>query len=419
MSSNPSYRRGARFRTVACLLAAGGVVAACSSAGSGSSSSVSSAKNAPGTVKAMIIGSTSGSISAEPAVRDGALAAARAVNAAHAAGSHTISVTMCDTAQDPNLAVACARRAVQGKYDAVVGQNDFNSGETLPILESAGIPSIGLESNGVPADWTSKISYPLTAGTPGMYLAIPFGFAQRGITKIALASADYSGAIANADLIESVAAAAKVTVAGSIVKVPLTGVTDYAPYAEQVAKSGAGGVVLIMTQAQSVGLLTAMKSIGLNIPAAGSAAGFTAASLKQIGKIGTSLFITSPYPPVDDSRAPITQYRNGVSSYLGTTLSASPDEFSVNGENAWASVWALAAVVKQMSGTIDAATLTEQLGKSSGVNVAGLLTWSPGKPSPGKFPRFSNLREYFIDVKNGESVVSTSLKPIDLAPYVG
>jgi ABC-type branched-subunit amino acid transport system substrate-binding protein len=74
-----------------------------------------------------------------------------------------VQVDVCEAQFDPNKADACAQKAVDGKYLAVIGSQFPNGDNWQKILESAGIPNIGYTPL-VPYDGQTKTGFPVYAG---------------------------------------------------------------------------------------------------------------------------------------------------------------------------------------------------------------------------------------------------------------
>ena len=107
--------------------------------------------------------------------------------------THQLQVIVCNSALDPNKATQCANDAVAQKVVAVIGINSSEAPQMMPILAAAGIPVIAPVVVD-PSETTSKNSFPITAGVPGAFVAIPQMLASQGATKISLIYPDIPGA---------------------------------------------------------------------------------------------------------------------------------------------------------------------------------------------------------------------------------
>ncbi|MEW2445710.1 ABC transporter substrate-binding protein [Micromonospora marina] len=97
----------------------------------------------------------------------GVRAAVKAVNAAGGVYGRPLALKVCDNAGDPNRNATCARQAVAEKWVAVVGGYDTTGPDrVLPILEAGTIPYVG-QMQGTPAEFQSRMSFPVEVGTVG------------------------------------------------------------------------------------------------------------------------------------------------------------------------------------------------------------------------------------------------------------
>src|SRR6478735_8176357 len=109
--------------------------------------------------------------------------------------THQLQVIVCNSALDPNKATQCANDAVAQKVVAVIGINSSEEPSMVPPLAAAGIPIIA-PVPGDPSVTTSSVSFPITSGVPGDFIAMPELLADRGATKISLIYPDIPGAAA-------------------------------------------------------------------------------------------------------------------------------------------------------------------------------------------------------------------------------
>src|SRR3954452_11463788 len=234
-----------RIGALAALTALAPLMAACGGSSGGSDTDA---------VKLMVIASVNTPLQNYPDVKAGAEAAAKAINAAGGIQKKDIDLEFCNANSDPNAALACARKAASEKVAAVVGYTDTFSSSALPVLEQAKIPAIGLMPRGNEIELQSAASFPFEGGSAGDSLAAPFGLKAAGAQSVVAVSADVPSAVANADLVKEGAEKAGIEYAG-VVKVPTTGVTDYAPYAQQIEALGGDSVMFNATVGQIQGIM--------------------------------------------------------------------------------------------------------------------------------------------------------------------
>ncbi|MGH8978907.1 MAG: ABC transporter substrate-binding protein, partial [Acidimicrobiia bacterium] len=86
-------------------------------------------------VKLMLMSEFSGGVTT-PEIADGAKAAVKALNKKDGINGSRVSLTVCDTENDPNTATDCGQKAVDGKYLAAVGSQSVQAGKYFPLLEA-------------------------------------------------------------------------------------------------------------------------------------------------------------------------------------------------------------------------------------------------------------------------------------------
>ena len=108
------------------------VVVATAAVAAGGSTAVAKPTGTP--VKLMLISEFSAGVTT-PEIADGAKAAVKALNKKDGINGSPVSLTVCDTKNDPNTAADCGQQAVDGKYLAVVGSQSVQAGKYFPILQ--------------------------------------------------------------------------------------------------------------------------------------------------------------------------------------------------------------------------------------------------------------------------------------------
>ncbi|HLU96659.1 MAG TPA: ABC transporter substrate-binding protein, partial [Thermobifida alba] len=295
---------GNRPGVLTAALVAAGVLASAAGCGTGTASS----DNDGDTIKLGVITAEGSSLTNYPDVTAGASAAIDAINEAGGINGKQIEYFYCNTRGEVNQAMACAREADTEGVDAIVGRVDIFSTQTMPILEAAGIPDIGNVSTGAEIDYQSPYTYPLHAGNYGAYSAMPYAFKEDGAEKMVVATVDLPIGIRQGEVAEEVAESLGLDVA-PMIKVPTEGVTDYAPYAQQIKDSGADAAIVALGPAPFQAFMKAADSIGLSARIAGTAFTFGQSEAAPIGDIANGMFVTAPYPSTDDRDVPgIAEY---------------------------------------------------------------------------------------------------------------
>lgn len=406
------HRLSAGSRIAVVAIAAMVALAACgrsgsSNAGGGSGGSGGGGGSAKAPIKIMNIASWGNPIQDYPDVPKGAKAAVAAINKAGGVNGHKLELTTCNSQSDPNKVTNCAKQAVQGGYAAVVGQSDVLTTVSLPILKSGNVPSIGLIPFGNNIDMQSPISFPLNAGTTGAYMALPFGLKQLHRTRVAAAVADIPAAIQNGAVIKAAAKRAGIQYVG-IVKMPTSGITDYAPYAAQLKAMHADAVIPPATPPQVQGLMKASASAGLNIVFAHSAINFGSVEASSIGHSADGSLLASPTLSSSNTNPGMKAF----DSQMAAIGDPSPGR-RIPTLNAWLSVYAASDVMKKISGSVTGASVLKQLHQPGSYDLHGLETFKTGGKGPDpSYPQALQSKETFLTIKGGK-VVPTNLKPID------
>jgi ABC-type branched-subunit amino acid transport system substrate-binding protein len=382
-------------------------MAACNSAKGESKSS--------GAVKLMVVASVGTTLQNYPDVKAGAEAAVKSINAAGGISGKQIDLQFCNANSDPNAALACARKAVSDKVAAVVGYTDTFSSSALPVLEQAKIPAVGLMPRGNAVELNSAASFPFEGGSAGDSLAAPFGLKAAGGKAVVAVSADVPSAIANAGLVEKGAAKAGIKYAG-VVKIPTTGVTDYAPYAQQIKALGGDSVMFNATVAQIQGVMKASKALGLKVTFMQHGTAFGVKEIAATGDIAEGLMLVSGYPAYSDtSNAGIAKY-NADMAANGTNDASLKRPGSIN---AWLAVYAVKDVAEGKGGTpaitgaITSTSLMAAMKDAKDVDLEGLAKWTPMGTGPAEMPRVAHSTVNFLLVKGGQ-VTATTIAPVDI-----
>jgi ABC-type branched-subunit amino acid transport system substrate-binding protein len=411
-----SMKTGGRLVPLLAAVAVAVVVTACGStssssttsaagAGATSSSSSSSAASSGGTIKVMTLAIVGSPVASYPEVQQDAAAAVTAINKAGGINGKKVVDIFCNSKGDPNQALTCARQGVQDHVVAAVGDIDLFDSETTPIFAAAGIPVIGEWSDGDPSDASSPDSYPLNSGSFGGYPTTAYAMKAMGIKKVAVVSLDLPIALTQAAVAQKTIAALGLTF-GGLIKVPTEGVTDYSPYAQQLKSSGATGVIEYVGPAAFTGLQKAYSALGVNP---------TTGVCEICGESSNGLLLGGPYPAATDTSNPGIAAFNSELVADGQSRIAPTDINVYSGLNTWLAMHGVADLAKTISGSVTAASLKQALAKTTGLNVEGLVKWSPssyGTSGLGKFPRFPISDDYVLKVGSGGSIGNAGTPPV-------
>lgn len=178
---------------------------------------------------------------AQPNQSKGALAAADAINRGGGIDGRPVEIIECDTANDPNTAAECGRRAVSEDVVAVVGAFSIHSGEFMPLLVDNQIPSIALNP-ATTADFTSEASFPITGGAVATFGTLPVALAEEGAEEIALARVDLDAAAALAGFGDTALARFDMSLVRDV-PIP-NGTPDMAPFVAAALSDGTDAIVV-------------------------------------------------------------------------------------------------------------------------------------------------------------------------------
>jgi ABC-type branched-subunit amino acid transport system substrate-binding protein len=380
-SGSASSKASGRRAAVAAVAAAVAVVA------SGCAGGAAEDGQGAGSLKLGVITSVGSSLTNYPDVEAGARAAVEAVNRTGGVHGQPVELLFCNTRGEVNQAVACAREADAENVDAVVGRVDVFSTQTLPVLEKAGIPDVGNVSAGSEVDFTSPDTFPLHAGNFGAYAALPYGYKADGARKLVFATVDLPIGIRQGEYAEQVAREIGLDVA-PMIKIPAQGVTDYAPYAQQIRDSGADAAIVALGPAGFQAFVKAADAVGLTARISGTAFTFGQSEAAGVGALADRMFVAAPYPSTDDRFVP------GIAAYHEELDAAgvenAPAVRRLAGLNAWLSVHAAVEVARTVQGDITRESMTTALEATSGLDLYGLVTFGPAALAgqQGAFARF-------------------------------
>jgi branched-chain amino acid transport system substrate-binding protein len=384
--------------------------------GSASASAPAAAANGP-VVKVGMINAVSGPI-ANPDVKEAFLAAIAAFNKRGGAGTNhaKLQADVCDSRDDANGEVTCARQMVSDGVVATLNDLTFNNpAGVVDILQKAGIPRIGIGGTDI-SEFTSSVSYPISAGVIAAYLGTAVGFKQDGHTKICLMRTDASTGATFKGFIAPSFTAIGVDI-GCDVAVA-TGATDYSPYIAEVQRGNPQAILISHTDAVTTQLIGAMAQLNAKIPLGGNPGSFTLDTLRKYPSItkGTVLSDSFPYPAqVNVKNFPgLKQYFADMKASKNKDLSAA--KLKAADFSPWISTLAFVNVTKNLN-SFSPQTVVQALQTAKDVDLLGLTpAWTPSTPGFSVFKSSSN-HFVFVSRFNGKNVV-TAKQPIDVTQYI-
>ena len=408
MQTHPSRPNTMAFLALLVLL--GCLVAACG--GSGSSQPAATATTLSGPPVKLRVLAPEGTPSANyPDAQAGARAAAKAINAAGGIKGSPIEVSFCNTKFEANAAADCARQAVADGMVAIVGHpSTAPEAQVLPMFETAHLPDIGLQPTGNVIEYTSPASWPIQSGTFGAIMALPFAAQQMGSKKFAFAIADVPSLKNLAGHVRQAAKAANLNLQFTDdILVPLSGVTDFAPFAQQAKERGADSVLILLGPPATAAMIGAVRSLDPKMRLFRDNFSFGEAELNAAGAAADGTILSAPWPPFRATNPGIAKFNKEMDAagYTDTGL------HRATAVNAWLSVYAVVEIAKSVQGTLTRESLWAALPKTGELDLNGLVKWNPSQIGKASFlPRLPTTEFQFQRFQSGKITAATDLKPV-------
>lgn len=331
---------------------------------------------------------------ATPNVQAGVEAAERAVNHGCLAG-RPLEVVSCDDHGDPNQAADCGREIVDSGAVALVagGYNGVTVGSYEPIVQEAGIPSVGNIASD-PSELMQPTSFPFYPGLTRIVASASIVRAT-GAETVSFVMPDEPGVQALVPTFRGTIEGAGLTVS-RFVFVPLDA-TDLAQYVSQAAEADA---VMIFTDTKAGGFLHGLLSAGIT-PADKPilAPALSQDEIDELGDQVDGLYMSAQTVPLSETS------NEGVAAYLAEADAAGVTDLGLDGLSAWRTLHVVADIVKDLPQP-DAASLTQALTTYSfqppeGAPVDFSTPAFPDHPVLGRFRIFS--KDFFVwQVEDGE-----------------
>lgn len=392
------HSRGASKMLLAAALAAVLAISACgdddddSDAGSGDSGA------AP--IKIMTWTSLENPNYSAPQVKTAMEAAAKAINDDGGINGRQLQAEFCDTNFDPNTEAACARKAVDEDFAAVVGSTSFFP-NTLPLLERGGVAYIGGQGL-TPAELTSPIAFPLAGGIPGWFYGAAALALEKGVRRPALVSSAVNASQFAAQQVGAALQQAGVQ-AVRTVDAPV-GAPDQSATAAEAA-NGTDGIITSAAPNDSIKVVQSLRQANYTGIISGVTALFVKDALDALGPAANGMVLTSQVTPATESDNPaVAQFTEDMDAI---DPSASKDERSLM---TWASVGLFAELCERIGDDITIDTVLDGMSNlEDPIDTGVTAPYSvKGKVSPlPDYPRLFNPTVVFTEVQNGQ-VVQTS-----------
>ena len=202
--------------------------------------------------------------SSSPEVPEGAIAAAKAINADGGIQGRPVKIISCDTKNVASGAAECGRRAVDEGVVAMVGNLGIFSSEFMPLMAQSKIASIGLEPS-TADDFSSPASFPIAGGAPVVLAGLAAALAEGGAKHITLARLDIGPAAGLGQFSDAGLKRFNLTVRD--VPVPV-GAPDMSPYATAALSGGTDAIIVSQAQQDAVNFVLAVRQADPKIPIA-------------------------------------------------------------------------------------------------------------------------------------------------------
>jgi ABC-type branched-subunit amino acid transport system substrate-binding protein len=403
------------------------VLAACGSSSSSASSpsgSGTSTNTAGSSLKGSPIvffdlESLNNPIQSEPADSPAENAAAQAINAAGGIDGHPIKIITCNGAGNQNTAEACARTAVSDHVAAVTGMGDPFEALDVPILAAAGIPMIGIADDGDQIVATSPYSWPLIGGGKFDVLASPFFAKELGAKRFADITLDVPPAVENAIQIQQIAPKSGITYVGNV-EYPISGVTDYSPYAAKLAQLKPDAIGTIASPDGIAAVINAARQQGLTNEKWMIVAQASGEAINDSeGHAFDNTYYVSSLPVPRDTNIPyVAKYDQEVQAHTGQTIDQNTALYSSHGINAWLAVYAAAKVAESVHGSITSASMQAELKLMPETSIFG-FQWNPNGPGVKGFPRHTNAVEYLGYINSQGLLEELNYAPVNMMTILG
>jgi ABC-type branched-subunit amino acid transport system substrate-binding protein len=325
---------------------------------------------------------------------------------------HKVKLFVCDTKFDPNEATKCGRDAVDRGAIVAVGTSTNESAQVFPILEEAGIPSIGTVVID-PVGAQSPVSFPITAGAPPTFMAMPELAVSTGGTTVSYVYVDLGPTSAvTIPLFEQgiqLAGGEK----GRFVPTP-PDTTDFAPAVAAATADGADTIASFLIGEQQGTFLQTARQQGLKANQLITTSQLLTPDLiDSLGDTANGVKLVSTLPPSTSKGVEgIDLFNKEMAKY---SPSVPKTDLLLNG---WLSTWIFEQVAAGLD-QVDADALLNALNEEESLDTMGLtpsLDFTKELDNP-ILPRIFNPTVTFNKVKRGQVVPLKSGPPEFVNPF--
>ena len=336
----------------------------------------------------------------KPETAAAAKARVDAINAAGGLHGRKLVLTECDTKGDPNTAQACARTVVAGGAVAVVGLTSTSDSLIAPMLEKAGIASIGTTPL-TPVAGDSKTAFCFNPGIAGDFLATAPALAAAGAKKVALLFPGDVGAV-SANAKAAFETGAKV---GKVATGPAVGFantdTQFEASIAKAVTDGVDGVAAIAPGTNQATLIAAVRRQQPTVKVGSISVGLTPEVITALGPAAEGVVAVALTQPATATDIP------GIKKFNADMDASAPSVPRTDlAINAWAAVYAFEQLTTgteapTRAGVLAAVTAAKDL------DLGGIYPKLSAADRSAKVPGLScamNTKVVFEKVQNGQLV---------------
>jgi ABC-type branched-subunit amino acid transport system substrate-binding protein len=301
-----------------------------------------------------------------------------------------VEVIVCDEGGDANKATECARKAISEGVVAVVGSATAQGDAINPVLEEAGIPSIGAFPTAA-TDMMASTSFPV-GGSPAWIAGCTRILAAEGAKKIAIVHFDLPAGAFAAEFAKQGLSGTDAEVE-STVPVPIEAV-DYNPLVAQAA-DGADGIMMVLQPEQAGRWLVASAQQGVDVPQC--APGLSNEVIASVGDKAEGIFVSNSYAPVASGGPGVDRFVEEVGDELAN------DFFT---PNSWLAFQLFVGAVEAAApADVTAETVLAAMKAADGIDLEDVVPpYSTQTPGPGPLTALYNPTYFPSVVKDGKIV---------------
>jgi len=374
-----------------------------STTGSSTSSTSSTSNTASKTADVWVFDDVGGAGTGNQSPIEGAVAAAKSVNAANGIPGYQLVIKRCSTKTDTNVARTCGQQAVADKKAiAVISLSQIGAPVYDPILTQGKLSLIADYGGG--DDATSPISFPLDSTVFQTMGALGYAYNNYHMKKIYMVLGDF-GTVS--DQFVALADGIMKTSTGGVglignTKIPPTA-TDVSPYVQKALNAHPDAIVAALFESTFISFYRAYKQAGGTAPVFCHGCGGTIAGL---GKLANGVMPILTATPATTKSPAVTQYLADLDKYAPKRAGIADASSVAFG---WSAVKLLETALKG-SQTVDRAATLKKLGELNNASAglyAPFTTTEPFTGLGGKLPRVFNTTAIIGEAKDGKIYAKT------------